>query len=124
MHNSGANVAVLSTLFPSLRHMESRVASRVSLGSWSPARSRDVQDFPRFGWCVRGRLFWQLSVETRFACCRPDSSRLPMDHTEQPIFAIVPNLVLVQLLGQFPELLIPSSRSRNVAILVPSHSSH
>ena len=28
------------------------------------------------------------------------------------------------LLGQFPELLLPSSRSRNVAILVPSLSSH
>ena len=61
----------------------------------------------RFGWCARGRLFWQLSEETRFACCRPDSSQLLMGHTEQPVFAIVPNLVLVQLHGQLPELLLP-----------------
>ena len=33
-----------------------------------------VSYFPRLGWCVRGRLFWRLSVETRFACCRPGAS--------------------------------------------------
>ena len=61
-------------------------------------------------------------METRFACCRPDSFQLLMGHREQLIFAIVPNLVLVQLLGQFPELLLLSSRSRNVAILGPSRT--
>ena len=30
-----------------------------------------------------------------------------MGHTEQLVFAIVPNLVLVQLHGQLPELLLP-----------------
>ena len=49
---------------------------------------------------------------------------LPMGHTEQPVSAIVPNLVLVQLLGQLPELLLQSLRSRNVVILDPSRSSH
>ena len=34
------------------------------------------------------------------------------------------NLVLAQLLGHFRELLLPSSRSRSVAILDPSHASH
>ena len=88
----------------------------MSLGNWSPVRSR--WRCSRLGWCARGRQFRQLPAETRFACCRPDSSQLLMGHREQPIFAIVPNLVLVQLLGQFLELLLPSSRSRNVAILV------
>ena len=41
---------------------------------------------------------------------------------EQPISAM-PNLVLVQLLGQFPELLPLSSRSRSLAILGPSRLS-
>ena len=44
-------------------------------------------------------------------------------HTKQPVLAIVPNLVLFQLHGQPPELLIQSLRSRNVAILGPSRSS-
>ena len=41
----------------------------------------------------------------------------------RPVSAIVPNLVLVQLLGQSPELLLPSSRPKNVALLDPSRSS-
>ena len=73
---------------------------------------------------MRGRLFLRHSVETGFACCRPDSSQPPMGHTEQPVSVIVPNLVLVQLLGQLPELLLRSLRSRNVVILDPSRSSH
>ena len=41
MHNLGINVAVLSTLVSrSVGHTESRVASRMSLGNWSPVRSR------------------------------------------------------------------------------------
>ena len=62
-------------------------------------------------------------VVTRFACCRPNSFHLLMGHTKQPIFAIVPNLVPVQLHGQPPELLLQFLRSRNVAILDPSRSS-
>ena len=61
---------------------------------------------------------------TRSACCGPGFSQLLMGHKEQPISAIAPNLVLVQLLGQFPELPFLSSRSRNVAILGPSRLSH
>ena len=49
-----------------------------------------------------------------------DSSRLQVGHTEQPIFAIVPNLVLLEFHGQLPELLLPSLRSRKVAVLDPS----
>ena len=48
---------------------------------------------------MRRRLFGRLSVETRFACCRPDSSQLLMGHTEQPVSAVVPKLVIVELLG-------------------------
>ena len=73
---------------------------------------------------MRGRPFGRLSVGTRSACCRPDSSQLLMGHTEQPVSAIVPNLVLVQVHGQLQELLLGSLRSRNVAILDPSRSSH
>ena len=69
------------------------------------------QNFTRY---VKGLLFGRLSVETRFACCRPDSSQLLEGHTEQPVSAIVPNLVLIQVLGQLPELLLRSLRSRNV----------
>ena len=47
-----------------------------------------------------------------------------MGHREQQIFAIVPNLVLVELIGQSLVLLSLSSRSKNVAILGPSHLSH
>ena len=83
-----------------------------------------VPKFPRLVRCARSRQFWQPSEETRFACCRPDSSQLLMGHKVQPIFAVFPKLVLVQLLGQFQVLLLPSSRSGNVAILGPSHSSH
>ena len=43
-----------------------------------------------------------------------------MDRRQQPIFASVPNRVLVQLLGQILELLLPSSISQNVSILGPS----
>ena len=57
----------------------------------SSAFSAVVQGFPKLGWCVKFRLCWHLSVETRFACSRPDSSKLQMGHTRQPIFAIVPN---------------------------------
>ena len=50
---------------------------------------------------MRGRLFGRLSVETRFACCRPDSSQLPMGHKEQLVSAIVPNLVLTDSFQSF-----------------------
>ena len=72
---------------------------------------REVVCFSSFRW------------RKRFVCCRPNSFQLPMDHTKQPVFAIVPALVPVQLHGQPPELLIQSLRSRNVAILDPSRSS-
>ena len=76
------------------------------------------QEFPRLGWYVRGRLFWRLPVERGFACCRPDSSQLLTGHTEQPVSAIVPILVLVQLLGQLPEHPLRSLRSRNMLQLL------
>ena len=88
------------------------------------ARSRRIDPTTKVYELEKERQFWQPSAETRFACCRPDFSQLLMGHREQPIFAIVPNLVLVQLLGQFLELPLPSSRSRNVAALGPSRSSH
>ena len=46
-----------------------------------------------------------------------------MDHTRQSVFAIVPDLVPVQLHGQPPELLLQSFRLKNVAIIDPSRSS-
>ena len=102
--------------------MERRTASRMSLGNWSPLCSRcRCPGFPKLGWCARDRLFRQLSVETRFACCRPNYSQLLMGHTKQPVFAFA---LLVQLHGQPPELLLQSLRSRNVATLDPSRSSH
>ena len=55
-------------------------------------------------------------------CCAVNSFQLLMGHTKQPVFAIVPDLVPVQLHGQPPELLLQSLRSRNVAILDPSRS--
>ena len=123
VHNPGTNVAVLSTFIFKFcgAHGEQNIQSHTGLRC---VFGGVVPQCPRLGWCVRGRLFWRLSVETRFACCRPDSSQLPMGHTEQPVFAIVPNLVLVQLLGQPPELLLRSLRSRNVEILDTSRSSH
>ena len=58
--------------------------------------------------------------------CLLSSRLLPaaMGHTEQPVSAFVPNLVLVQLIGKLPELLLRSLRSRNVVIIDPSRSSH
>ena len=116
MHNPGTNVAALSTLFQGLlRTWRAKwpVACLQATGLRC-APGNVVPKFPRPGWCARGRVFWRLSVGTRSACCRPDFSQLLMGHTEQPISAIAPNLVLVQLLGQFPELPLLSPRSRNV----------
>ena len=38
-----------------------------------------VPNFPMLGRRVRDRLFGRLSAETRFACCRPDSSQLVLE---------------------------------------------
>ena len=90
---------------------------------WSPVPCRWRCSIFAQAWmvCERSSYFGSFLARTRFACCRPDSSQVLMGRREQPIFAIVPNLVLVQLFGQFPERLLPSSRSRNVPILDPSH---
>ena len=91
MHNPGTNVVELSTLFEvGGAHMERIMASRMSLGTGLHCvLGRVVQDSPSVGWCVRGRIVGRLSVETRVASCRPDSSQLLMGQTEQPIFAIL-----------------------------------
>ena len=51
-------------------HGEQNSQSHVFGQLVSSAFSGVVEDFPRLGWCVRGRLFGQLSAVTRFACCR------------------------------------------------------
>ena len=69
------NCCAVTSFSRSVKHMESKIASRMPLDNWSPVRfSGDV--VPKFplGWCAGGRLFWRLSVETRSACCRPDFS--------------------------------------------------
>ena len=68
-----------------------------------------VQDFAQ-AWmvCARSSIL-AASAE----CCRPDSSRLLMGHTEQPIFAFVTNMVLSCC-----------PRDQDVAVLDPSHLSH
>ena len=107
MHNPGTNVAVLSTPFQGLwgTWREEKPVACLWATGLQCILDGVVPIFPRLGSYVRGRLFWRLLVETGSVCCRPDSSQLLMGHIEQPIFAIVPNLVLVQLPGQLPDLL-------------------
>ena len=58
-----------------------------------------------------------LSAETRYACCRPDFVPLPMGHTKQLVFSIVPDLVPVQIHGLLSDLLLQSWKLRSVAAL-------
>ena len=58
---------------------------------------------------------------TRFACCRPNSFQLPVAHTMQPVFAIVPDLVSVHFHGQPPELLLHQSLRSTQSLRCSSH---
>ena len=51
--------------------------------------------------CERSSIFGSFRRRQEMPAVVPDSSQLRMGQKEQPIFAIAPNLVLVQLLGQF-----------------------
>ena len=106
-------------------HMEGRIASRMSLGTDLQCVLGGV--VPRFhqAWmvCERSSILAAFGGDK---ICLLSSTLIPAAEGSYKTArsATVPNLVLVQLLGQFLELLLPSSRSRNVAILGPSHSSH
>ena len=113
------------TLLQDLWCTKRRIASRMSLGNWSPVRSRWRCSKISQAWTVcAGSSIWAAFGGDKICLLSSRLSQLLTGHREQPIFAIVPNLVLIQLLGQFLELLLPSSRPGNVAILGPSHSSH
>ena len=104
--------------------MEKRIASRMSLGNWSPVRSLCLcSRFSHFRIvCERsfilvafgGDKIWRLS-----------SKLLPAasGSYKAAVFAIVPELVPVQLHEQPPELLLQFLRSRSVATTDPSRSS-
>ena len=103
----------------------SKSASRMSLGNWSPVRFpvSFFEVFPRLELCARGHPFWKLSVETRFGGGHRNFFQLLVGHTKLPVFAIVPDLVPVQLHVQPRQPLLQSLRSRSVATLDPVRSS-
>ena len=106
-------------------HGEKNSKSHVFWSEWSPVRSRCRCSMFSQAWmaCERSSICAAFSGDK---ICLLSSRLLPAangSHTKQPVFAIVPDLVPVQLHGQPPELLLQSLRLRNVAILDPSRSS-
>ena len=63
------------------------------------------EGFPRLEQRARGRLLWWLLEETGFACSHPNV-QVPMDHTAQQVFAVIPDLIPVQLHELLPGLLL------------------
>ena len=111
------NCCAVTSFSRSVKHMESKIASRMPLDNWSPVRfSGDV--VPKFplGWCARGRLFWRLSVETRSACCRPDFST-NLCHCSKPGSRSAPRTT-----SRASPLVLEIKK--NVANFGPSRSSH
>ena len=78
------------------------------------------QGFPILGERARSSFFWERSGE-KFCWCRPDFVRLSMGH--MLFFAILRDLVPVQLHQILPELLPPSMKPRNVANSWSTHLS-
>ena len=103
-------------LFPrSMGHIERRIASRMSLGNSHQCVSLCRCSKISQAWMVReSSSIWAAFGGDKICLL---SSRL-LQAANGSWRAVI------QLLGQFLDLLLPSSRSRNVAILGPSHSSH
>ena len=97
----------------------------MSLGIWSPVRSQCPCSRFSQARIVCERSFILVAFGTRFGGCHPSFFQLLVGHTKPPVFAIVPDLVPVQLHEQPPELLLQFLKSRSVAYatLDPSRSS-